>query len=66
MSESILDQVRREAVRDYRGQLSMVSYDEGYRRGELDGRRNGHISEGRWFCFGVMFGIVLSTLVSAF
>ena len=39
---------------------------DAYRRGRYDGRVQGHISEGRWWCFGVLCGVVLSTLVWSF
>ena len=66
---SIIKQERAEAVRDYAGQISMVHADEvqvAYQRGRLSGRVDGHISEGRWWCFGVMCGIGLSALVWSF
>ena len=66
---SILARVRREALREYQSQLSQVSSDEvadAYQRGRYDGRVQGHISEGRWWCFGLMCGIALSALVWSF
>lgn len=67
---SIIAQERREAVREYQSQISQVANDEiedAYRRGRYDGRYDGrvqgHISEGRWWCFGVLCGIALSALV---
>ena len=50
-------------------QLAQLTNDEveaAYRRGRYDGRVQGHISEGRWWCFGVMCGVVLSVLVWSF
>ena len=50
------------------GQLVAVA-DEvqaAYQRGRLSGRVDGHISEGRWWRFGVMCGIGLSALVWSF
>ena len=60
---------RREAVREYQSQISQLADDDikdAYRRGRYDGRVQGHISEGRWWCFGVMCGVVLSVLVWSF
>lgn len=66
----ILDQVRREARREalqsYRSQLAdaeACEVQDAYQRGRYDGHRNGHISEGRWWCIGVLCGIALSVLV---
>lgn len=50
-------------------QISQLADDDikdAYRRGRYDGRVQGHISEGRWWCFGVMCGVVLSVLVWIF
>ena len=50
-------------------QLAQLTNDEveaAYRRGRYDGRVQGHISEGRWWCFGVLCGVVLSVLVWSF
>ena len=66
---SILAQARRDAVREYQSQISQLADDDikdAYRRGRYDGRVQGHISEGRWWCFGVMCGVVLSVLVWSF
>lgn len=65
----ILEQARREGAHSHGSQLAMVHADEvqaAYNRGRYDGRRDGHISEGRWWRFGVICGIALSTLVWAF
>lgn len=69
MTLSILEQERRAAVRDYKQTLAGVENDEAeiaYERGRYDGRVQGHISEGRWWCFGVLCGVALSVLVWSF
>lgn len=65
----ILEQARLEGARDHGAQLAMVYADEvqaAYNRGRYDGRKEGHISEGRWWRFGVLCGIALSALIWAF
>lgn len=47
-------------------QLTNDEVEDAYRRGRYDGRVQGHISEGRWWCFGVLCGVVLSVLVWSF
>lgn len=62
----IIAQERAEAVRNYAGQISMIHADElqySYERGRREGREEGHISEGRWWLFGVMCGIGLSAII---
>ena len=69
MMISILEQARREGAASVASQMAMVGADEvqaAYNRGRYDGRREGHISEGRWWCFGVVCGIALSVLVWSF
>ena len=64
---SILDKARREAVRDYAGQLGQVTADElqdAYNRGRLQGAQDANT--GRWWRFGVLCGIALSVLVWRF
>jgi len=59
---SILEQERREAVKDYIAQLSQVMNDEvdnAYQRGLYEGHKKGHIFEGRWFLFGIVLGIFI-------
>ncbi len=67
--KSILEQARSEGARSFGSQLSMVHADEvqdAYNRGRWQGRKDGDISEARWWRFGVLCGIALSTLVWAF
>ena len=69
MMMPILEQARREGAKSVASQMAMVGADEvqaAYNRGRYDGRKDGHISEGRWWRFGVLCGIALSVLVWSF
>lgn len=64
---SILDQVRREAVRNSTSQLAQVQLDElvaAYNRGVRDAQ-DGPRERWRWR-FGVLCGVALSALVRSF
>ncbi len=66
---SIYRQIFAEGASFERGQLSMLHADEvqeAYNRGRWQGRKDGHISEARWWRFGVVCGVALSVLVWSF
>lgn len=64
--QSILQRERAKGYSDGWAQASMLSSDDAYEKGRLNGRAERNGEHKQWWCFGVLCGVGLSAIAGAF